>query len=166
MSADEPEEASPRPAAVGDAAEQQADNEGVASKPSPTRRAKRKRRAAAIDAGRLKAARADADDEEATKAEDRDAPPRADVPAFALSFPRDAALDELVVAFEQGDYARVRREAPALARRTARPEVRRAARELRKRLDPDPIAIYLLVAASLLLAFLAVWYWTHPHEAP
>jgi hypothetical protein len=44
--------------------------------------------------------------------------------------------------------------------------VRKATRELLKRLDPDPIAVYLLAGAALLLAFLAFWYWTHPHGAP
>ena len=92
--------------------------------------------------------------------------PRPDRPAFAADFPSDPELDDLVRAFEQGNYARVRREAPALAKRTDRPEVRRAARELARRLDPDPLAIYMLIAAALLLVFLAVWYWTHPHEAP
>jgi hypothetical protein len=88
------------------------------------------------------------------------------VPAFALKFPDDPALQALVAAFEQGDYARVRREAPALIKQTDRAEVRKAARELVKRLDPDPIAVYLLAGAALLLAFLACWYWTHPHVAP
>jgi hypothetical protein len=86
-----------------------------------------------------------------------------DVPAFALAFPRDAALDALVLAFEAGDYARVRREAPALARSTESDEVRAAARELARRLDPDPLAVYLLAAAAALLVFLAGWYWLHPH---
>jgi hypothetical protein len=110
----------------------------------------------------------DAGDEDAvpTPSPAQPSPPRSEVPAFALAFPSDPALDELVAAFEQGDYARVRREAPALAKRTARPEVRRAARELARRIDPDPIAVYLLCAASVLLVFLALWYWTHPHEAP
>ncbi len=85
------------------------------------------------------------------------------IPAFARSFPRDAELDTLVAAFEAGDYARVRREAPALARRTEDDAVRRAARELRRRLDPDPGAVYMLLAAATLLVFLAGWYWLHPH---
>jgi hypothetical protein len=51
-------------------------------------------------------------------------------------------------------------------KQTDRAEVRKAARELVKRLDPDPIAVYLLAGAALLLAFLALWYWTHPHVAP
>ncbi len=85
------------------------------------------------------------------------------VPAFARAWPQDAALTALVTAFEAGDYARVRREAPALARGTEDPAVRRAARELRRRLDPDPVAVYMLMAAAALLAFLAGWYWLHPH---
>jgi hypothetical protein len=184
MNEDEPEEESPRPAVVGDAGKKGADDEGAASKPVSVAKSKKRKRAAAAGASRRKAELAEPpDDEAASKDEDQDALssaagdddegdeapsalPRLDVPAFALSFPSDPALDELVSAFEQGDYARVRREAPALAKRSERPEVRRAARELEKRLNPDPLSVYLLVAASLLLVFLSVWYWTHPHEAP
>ena len=57
----------------------------------------------------------------------------------------------------------MRREAPDLARRTQDDAVRRAARELRRRLDPDPVAVYMLMAAAALLVFLAGWYWLHPH---
>lgn len=85
------------------------------------------------------------------------------VPAFARGWPRDATLDALVAAFEAGDYARVRREAPLLAKSTEDDAVRRAARELRRRLDPDPVAVYMLAAAGALLVFLAGWYWAHPH---
>jgi hypothetical protein len=84
-------------------------------------------------------------------------------PAFARGWPRDEALDRLVAAFEAGDYARVRREAPVLARKTGSDAVRRAARELARRLDPDPVAVYMLMAAVALLVFLAGWYWLHPH---
>lgn len=90
-------------------------------------------------------------------------PPRRQTPAFAHDFPSDPALDALVAAFEAGDYARVRKEAPALARSTDRDDVRAAARELRRRLDPDPLAAYLLGIAAVLLVFLAGWYWLHPH---
>jgi hypothetical protein len=86
------------------------------------------------------------------------------VPAFARAWPRDTALDRLVAAFEAGDYARVRREAPRLARRTESDTVRRAARELGRRLDPDPVAVYMLMAAAALLVFLAGWYWLHPYS--
>jgi hypothetical protein len=90
--------------------------------------------------------------------------PVEELPAFARGFPSDETLDGLVAAFEAGDYARVRAEAPALAKQTAAPAVRRAARELVKRLDPDPVAVSLLAVAGMLLAFLASWYWSHPHH--
>ncbi len=84
-------------------------------------------------------------------------------PHLHESWPRDESLDGLVAAFVRCDYARVRREAPALARATEDDAVRRAARELRRRLDPDPVAVYMLMAAGALLVFLAGWYWLHPH---
>jgi hypothetical protein len=156
MSDEAPEEAS----------REDADDEGegeAEAAPAAPPPAKKKSSKAAELRKRRKPARRSADDaaEEPARPAYRD-----DVPAFALSFPKDPALDALVAAFEAGDYARVRREAPALAKSTDRPEVRTAARELQKRLDPDPIAIYLLGTAALLLVFLAGWFWMHPHELP
>jgi len=78
-------------------------------------------------------------------------------PAFLLSFPRDPELEPLIAAFEAGDFARVRREAPELARRTRDEAVRRAALELRRRIDPDPLLVVLLVFALSLFAFLVAW---------
>jgi hypothetical protein len=130
------------------------DDEPAEEAPRPARKAKKKRRDAP------------AQDEAPAQEAAEQAAPRVERPAFAADFPSDPALDDLVQAFEQGNYARVRREAPTLAKRTDRPAVRRAARVLRRRLDPDPIAIYLLIAAGLLLVFLASWYWSHPLEAP
>ena len=87
-------------------------------------------------------------------------------PAFARSFPRDPELDRLVEVFEAGNYAEVRVRASALVHATSSDKVRRAARELLRRLDPDPIATYMLLVAIALLGFLSFWYWTHPHGAP
>jgi hypothetical protein len=84
-------------------------------------------------------------------------------PRFLLDFPHDPELDALITAFENGDYARVRSEAPALAERTADPAVRDAALELRRRIDPDPLMKYLLLIAVLLLTFLSTWAYAHPH---
>ena len=78
-------------------------------------------------------------------------------PAFALRFPHDPELEALIVAFEEGDFARVRRDAPVLARRTRDDAVRRAAVELRRRIDPDPLLIVMLVFALSLFAFLVAW---------
>jgi hypothetical protein len=98
------------------------------------------------------------------------AAPGAGVPAhwpeFARSFPRDPALDELVEAFEAGNYAAVRARAPELIHRTESDEVRAAARNLLQRLEPDPLAKLLLGVAALLLIALSFWYWTHPKGAP
>lgn len=88
------------------------------------------------------------------------------VPSFARGFPKDAELDRLIDAFERGDYATVREDAPRLAKSTERDDVRRAARELRRRIDPDPIGVYLVGVAALLLAFLAWFYFSHAHGAP
>lgn len=101
------------------------------------------------------------------KAESEGAALPAGFPEFAAAFPRDDALDPLVLAFEQGNYARVREGvAKLLAEDPPRPDdVRSAARELRRRIEPDPIAAYLLIGACLLLAFLAVWYFTHTGAA-
>jgi hypothetical protein len=93
------------------------------------------------------------------------APIREGVPAFAQRFPRDPELDALIEAFERGNYARVRAEAPALAARTKSGAVRRAADELARRTRPDPLAVMMLLAACLLLAFFSLWYFTHRLDA-
>jgi hypothetical protein len=134
------------------------DEEPEEAAPAPARPKKKKRR--------RPEAEPDVDREIDVAADARADRNRPQIPAFARGFPADPALDALVAAFEQGDYARVRREAPALVQSTESAAVRKAARELLKRLEPDPIAVYLLAGAALLLTFLAFWYWTHPHAAP
>jgi len=86
---------------------------------------------------------------------------REGVPAFAARFPRDKDLDALLVAFDQGNYARVREDAARLAKNTEDDAVRRAAEELLRRIEPDPLAKYMLLAACALLAFFTLWYYTH-----
>lgn len=157
MSSGAPEEDAPRPTEGDDDEEPQASPDAASAEARPARRKRKKKRPVA------------ASDEVAAlddAASDEPSPRRDDIPAFALRFPDDPALAALVAAFEQGDYARVRREAPALVQQTESVEVRKAARELLKRLEPDPVAVYLLAGAGLLLAFLALWYWAHPHAAP
>jgi len=81
--------------------------------------------------------------------------------AFAKDFPDDAELARLVAAFDAGDYRTVRDGAPKLAERTLNPLVRRAALDLRRRLDPDPVQLYLLGLTGALLTFLTVWFYLH-----
>jgi hypothetical protein len=80
---------------------------------------------------------------------------------FARSFPDDPELGRLVAAFEAGDYHTVREEAPKLAERTQDPLVRQAALDLRRRIDPDPVQLYLLGLTLALLLFLTAWFYFH-----
>ena len=78
-------------------------------------------------------------------------------PSFLLEFPDDPELERLIAAFEDGDFARIRREAPALAQRTHDEGVRRAALELRRRIDPDPLLLVLLGLSLALFAVIVAW---------
>jgi len=78
-------------------------------------------------------------------------------PRFLLEFPRDPELQRLVRAFEAGNYRAVREGAPKLAQATEDPIVRAAARELARRIEPDPLMKYLLWVALGLFVFI-VWY--------
>lgn len=83
-------------------------------------------------------------------------------PRFLLRFPEDSELEGLMKAFEAGDYARVRTEAPKLAERTSRPEVKRAAEELLRRIETDPlIKFLLLLSIGLFTAVVAYVYYVH-----
>ena len=78
-------------------------------------------------------------------------------PRFLLEFPNDPALQELVRAFEAGNYRAVREGAAKLAESTEDPIVRAAARELARRIEPDPLMKYLLFVALGLFVFV-VWH--------
>lgn len=84
-------------------------------------------------------------------------------PKFLLDFPDDPALQRLVRAFESGDFATIRADAHALAEKSEDPRIRDAALELRRRIDPDPLIKYLLLASVLLLGFLVLYVYTHRH---
>ena len=86
-------------------------------------------------------------------------------PAFARGFPHDDALDALVAAFERGDYARVRAEAPRLSASSASEDVRAAARILVDRTRADPLAIALVAVTAVLLVVLTT-YWSIHGRAP
>jgi hypothetical protein len=78
-------------------------------------------------------------------------------PRFLLKFPDDPELQRLARAFEAGNYEAVRDGATKLAESTEDPLVRAAARELRRRIDPDPLLKYLL-GVAILLFVVVVWY--------
>ena len=82
-------------------------------------------------------------------------------PRFLLGFPQHPELLRLAAAFEAGNYALVRAEAEGLAERAESPAVRDAALELRRRIDPDPLAKYLLALTAALLLSLAYFAYHH-----
>lgn len=82
-------------------------------------------------------------------------------PRFLLGFPPHPDLARLAAAFEAGNYALVRAEAEALAERAESPAVRDAALELRRRIEPDPLAKYMLALTAALLLLLAYWAYHH-----
>ncbi len=95
------------------------------------------------------------------KGKKKKAKARDGVPPFAQRYPRDETLDALLSTFDRGDYATVREGAQKLIASSKKPAVRQAAEDLLRRLDPDPLARYLLVIATLLLVFFSAWYFTH-----
>jgi hypothetical protein len=84
-------------------------------------------------------------------------------PSFARAFPRVPELDALVVAFERGNYALVRAEAPKVAAASADEEVKRAARMLLERTKPDALATALLALAALFVGLLSAFWIVHGH---
>jgi hypothetical protein len=77
-------------------------------------------------------------------------------PRFLLEFPDHPELQRLVRCFEAGDYQAVREGAAKLVESAEDPIVRAAARELGRRIEPDPLMKYLLFVALGLFVFV-VW---------
>lgn len=84
-------------------------------------------------------------------------------PVFAKDFPPDADLDRILDLFDRGNFALAREGAQALLKRSEDDDVRSAARQILKRMEPEPAATYLIAISAVLLAILAGWYWMHGH---
>jgi len=84
-------------------------------------------------------------------------------PAFAKDYPPE--LDDLVSAFERGNYASVREGADKLSRESGDAKVKAAAADLRSRTEADPMQKVLLGIIALLLVGLGIYWWSH-QEAP
>ena len=82
-------------------------------------------------------------------------------PSFTEDFPRVPELDVLVEAFAMGNYALVREGARELAGRSTDDQVKRAARTLVARTEPDRLSIGLLLLAGALLLALSAWWIAH-----
>lgn len=86
-----------------------------------------------------------------------------DRPKFAKDYPKE--LDELIAAFEAGNYALVRAEAGKIAAGDGSAALKRAARDLASRTGPDRVQLVLIGIAFALLAGLSAYWLTH-QEAP
>jgi len=85
-------------------------------------------------------------------------------PGFVLDFPKDAELDRIVRAFELGNYAFVREQGKKLVESSSDADVRRAAGELLRRVEPDPLIKILFLMSVALLLFMVVYaYRSHAH---
>lgn len=90
--------------------------------------------------------------------------PTIERPVFARTFPKEPRLDRALSYFTAGNYQRARAEAEALLQdSTDNAELRSAAREILRRMEPDPLAKALVAIAFVLLIVLAGYYWTQPH---
>jgi hypothetical protein len=84
-------------------------------------------------------------------------------PTFVLDFPKDAELDRVVRAFELGNYVFVREHARKLAESASDQAVRRAAEELLRRIEPDPLVKILLAMSVALFLFMVFYAYSHGH---
>ncbi len=87
------------------------------------------------------------------------------VPLFARDFPKDAALDSLVGAFDRGDFGHIRVEAPKVIASAKDPKVREAAETLLARTKPDPLALVFYVLTLALVTCLSVYWWWRSWQA-
>ena len=83
--------------------------------------------------------------------------------AFLEDFPEHEALSLAVTAFENGNYAEVRKLCQELLKREDDTEVRRAATELLRRIEPDRLVVAVLWASFLMLALVVLWAYGHGH---
>ncbi len=95
----------------------------------------------------------------ARKKSPRDAPEaEAPAPLPGLGTRDGGKLREAHVAFEAGDYARVRERCRDLEANAEDPEVRAAAADLRSRIEVDPLQVVVLLAcAAVVVAIVMKW---------
>lgn len=76
---------------------------------------------------------------------------------FLDRFPSHEGLFQAVLAFESGNYADVRHLCEGLLRKENDPEVRRAANELLRRINPDRLVVAILWGSFVLLGLVVLW---------
>ncbi len=80
---------------------------------------------------------------------------------FLDGFPEHEGLSRAVSAFENGNYAEVRKLCQELLEREEDTEVRRAATELLRRIEPDRLVVAILWASFVLLGIVILWAYGH-----
>jgi hypothetical protein len=112
-------------------------------------------------------AAADQDSPSAEEPAEPVAPTEPERPLFTEGWPVSADLDRLLAAFERGNYAFVREEAPKVAARTKNAKVKAAALDLRRRIDPAPLSgILILVGIGILVVLAGHYLGKHNPGAP
>ena len=82
---------------------------------------------------------------------------------FLDSFPEHEGLSRAVSAFENGNYAQARTLCDELLDREEDEDVRDAARELIRRMQPDRLIVAILWASFALLALIVLRVYGHGH---
>lgn len=80
-------------------------------------------------------------------------------PSFASGYPQSETLDDLLGAFDAGDFAAVREGTSALLASETDDAILAATADLRRRIYPGATAVYILALSVGLLLFLAGYYW-------
>ena len=80
---------------------------------------------------------------------------------FLSAFPQHPVLAQAVSAFVAGNYHDVQVICPRILSSDADEDVKDAARELLRRLQPDRLLINILWGTLLLLVILSLWAWSH-----
>lgn len=93
-----------------------------------------------------------------TKEPEEEPEAEAAAPLPGAGTPDGAKLREAHVAFEAGDYARVREQTAELEARAEDPAVKDAARALRERVAVDPVQLVVLLAcAAVVVGIVLRW---------
>lgn len=82
-------------------------------------------------------------------------------PRFLARFPDHEGLAKAVLAYERGDYAEVRVMSKSLLEREDDVDVREAAAELLRRIEPDRLIVAILWSSFALLALVILWAYGH-----
>jgi hypothetical protein len=82
-------------------------------------------------------------------------------PRFLDNFPKHEALSGAISAYEAGNYAEVRRQCEHLLLQEQDAQLRRAATELLRRIEPDRLIVVILWASFVLLGMVMIWAYGH-----